>query len=258
MTFMEELNSMSLKDAATAISNKLIEQKYKLLEDKAKLAIKEKEAKEAYIAANTGDSSENAPLDEAKKNIRLVSGDIIANMKLLQELDNVEDVRFLVATYDYADIELALSSLDENVKPIINDAFNGLTTSNIREYFTALNIEDFEKSMLSLHNYMEASENNASLDALYGRLEEFFYIASMPEYNTCGIIKPYSTVRLECIPNANDKRIYTLRIYPAGLSFLDIGVLAANSSVAMSILEKEPDNGYITVGSARYRVLDLY
>ena len=104
MSLATELSNMSLEDASKRISYALIEKKYDLVEKKKALSAKEIKYEEDYVNANTGDASENAPLDEAKKNLRNVAGDILENLKILQTMDNLEDVVYLVATYDYMDI----------------------------------------------------------------------------------------------------------------------------------------------------------
>ena len=56
----------------------LLEEKRK--QEKHKQHLQERKAlyERQYIAANTGDSSENAPLDEAKKNLELLQEKLLA------------------------------------------------------------------------------------------------------------------------------------------------------------------------------------
>lgn len=57
MSLVTELVNMTLKDASQAITRALIREKSILEENKVALAEKEKKCKQAYIVANTGDSS---------------------------------------------------------------------------------------------------------------------------------------------------------------------------------------------------------
>jgi hypothetical protein len=89
-------------------------------------------------------------------------------------------------------------------------------------------------------------------------LVDFLQVASLPRYNTCGVIVPYTTVRLDM-----NGKLMTYRIYPEGVSFIDIGVMAANARVARAIIGKEKgesvsirhdSNGTLL----NYKIVDIY
>ena len=262
MSLATELINMDLREASKAISRALIVEKSKLEQAKIDLAEKEKKCKQAYIAANTGDSSENAPLDEAKKDLRMVSGEILANLKVLQSLDDLEDVEYLIATYDYTDLESAVHQMDDDTFNFLTTIFNGLSRVNVKEYFTSLSIDNLESYKDELLNWITENKNVNTLDVFYNKLSDFFEVASMPPYNTCGIVKMYSTVRLEC-SNGGTTETMVYKIYPAGLSFLDIGIIAADSRVAKAILEKQV-GGTADIPHASknlhvlYKILEVY
>ena len=80
----------------------------------------------------------------------------------------------------------------------------------------------------------------------------------MPAYNECGIVVPYTTVRLEM-----GGKVMTYRIYPEGVSFIDIGVMAANSRVARAILGKEKGQSVSIRHDSNntlleYKIVDIY
>lgn len=262
MSLVTELANMNLRDASEAISRALIIEKSKLEEAKIALSEKEKACKQAYIAANTGDSSENAPLDEAKKDLRMVSGEILVNLKVLQSLDDLEDVEYLVDTYDYTDLESSVCQLDEETFKFLTTIFHGLSRGNVKEYFTSLSIDNLERYKDELLNWITENKNANTLDVFYNKLSDFFEVASMPPYNTCGIVKMYSTVRLEC-SNGDTTETMVYKIYPAGLSFLDIGIIAADSRVAKAILEKQVGDTVDIPHASKnlhvlYKILEVY
>lgn len=262
MSLATELVNMDLREASKEISRALIVEKSKLEQAKIDLAEKEKKCKQAYIAANTGDSSENAPLDEAKKDLRMVSGEILANLKVLQSLDDLEDVEYLIATYDYTDLESAINQMDDNTFSFLTSIFDGLSKVNVKDYFMSLSIDNLESYKDQLLNWITENKNENTLDVFYNKLSDFFEVANMPPYNTCGIVKMYSTVRLEC-SNGGTTETMVYKIYPAGLSFLDIGIIAADSRVAKAILEKQV-GGTADIPHASknlhvlYKILEVY
>lgn len=135
-----------LKEKALQIHSLLEEKKNVLLAEKARLAEKRESYIEDYKEANTGDRSENAPLEEAIRNLK--------------------------------DVNSAIS---------INDA----------------QLRNFEK------------------------------LEDVDKYNSVGIVLPYSTVRL-----SSDGEEFIFRIYPPGMSFVDIGAIAGDSRLALAILNK--------------------
>ena len=262
MSLVTELVNMTLKDASQAITRALIREKSILEENKVALAEKEKKCKQAYIAANTGDSSENAPLDEAKKNLRMVSGEILANMKILQSLNDLEDVEYLRSTYDYTDLEVAIQQLDDTSFSILSNIFIGIGRVNTKGYLISLSTDNLESYTQKLLDWISVNKDITTFDNLYNKLMNYYEVATMPPYNTCGIVKMYSTVKLECT-NGNNVSTLVYKIYPAGLSFLDIGVIAADSRVAKAILEKQAgDTVEIPHASKNlyvlYKILEIY
>ena len=262
MSLATELSNMSLEDASKRISYALIEKKYDLVEKKKALSAKEIKYKEDYVNANTGDASENAPLDEAKKNLRNVAGDILENLKILQTMDNLEDVVYLVATYDYMDIEVVLSQLSAENFNALQQCFEDIPHTNVKEYFTSLSIEEILRKCEQFMAWVMVNNPDGAYNILIQKIADLYEVASMPQYNTCGIVKIYSTVRLKYSGNGSEE-IMTFKIYPKGLSFLDIGIIAADSRLAQAILEKEVGQQvYIMHASKKinvlYEILDIY
>lgn len=262
MSLVSELSSMNLEDASKAISHALIEKKSILIKKKHDLADDEKKYKDAYILHNDGDASENAPLDEAKKNLRTVAGEILGNLKVLQTLEDLEDVDFLIATFDYTDIKSIIEQLSGNDVMRLAEVFPGLEINNVESYFTSLSIEDVAARCERFLSWVASNNVNGVYNILISKIEELYEVASMPQYNTCGIVKMYSTVRLKC-SQGTDESIMTYKIYPAGLSFLDIGIIAADCRVAQAILEKEVGNKVDIKHASKdmnvvYEILEIY
>lgn len=104
-------------------------------------------------------------------------------------------------------------------------------------------------------------------------LEDVRTMKNIRPYNPCGKIVPYSTVRVKLKnppkTKVNSSLIYTYKIYPDGVSFIDIGVIAANSRLANALLGRrinDMKNPNLTVkvqstsGSTvwEYEVIEVY
>lgn len=135
-----------LKTISDDIARKFEEKKSQLFIERDSLMEKQKKATEDYKAANTGDRSENAPLEAAINDMREVNASIIKNETLIRRVSNVED---------------------------------------------------------------------------------------LSRYNSVGIVVLYATVRLEC-----EGEEYIYRIYPSGISYVDIGVMSASSRLAVALMGK--------------------
>ena len=236
MSLATELSNMSLEDASKRISYALIEKKYDLVEKKKALSAKEIKYKEDYVNANTGDASET--------------------------MDNLEDVVYLVATYDYMDIEVVLSQLSAENFNALQQCFEGIPHTNVKEYFTSLSIEEILRKCEQFMAWVMVNNPDGAYNILIQKIADLYEVASMPQYNKCGIVKIYSTVRLKYSGNGSEE-IMTFKIYPKGLSFLDIGIIAADSRLAQAILEKEVGQQvYIMHASKKinvlYEILDIY
>lgn len=161
----------NLKESADQIANKLEARRLELLQLKEKLAQQRDECYEEYRMANTGDRSENAPLEAAIRHMQ---------------------------------------------------------------------------------------ENNAAIIANDTQLKQMDAVADLERYNSVGIVVLYSTVRLTV---EGKELIY--RIYPEDVSFVDIGVMAANSRLATALMGKVAGD-YVDVEhtsrniSLRYHIEEIY
>lgn len=291
MNNQAELNAMSLEQASERISDALIAERLGLQKKRAELESMKEKYQEDYIVANAdGDARENAPLEKAIENLKTTTGEIVAVTKKYQSLDSIEDVRYLNATYDYDIIKDMVVRLNNNSLTILNKSFN---VSSIDELIAKIKSCDFDalndailsfdkfygetmKSFIinekgkdsviwSSSSMVEAAEKemrqNGVLATEYRILMELSNIRNIkevPPYNYCGIIVMYTTVRLRL-----DGTIMTYKIYPKGLSFIDIGVMAADSKVASALIGKRKGD-VIHVSHAsknkvlEYEILDIY
>lgn len=137
---------MSLKEISEKISMDFEKKVQELLEERSNLNVARDEAAEEYRKANTGDRSENAPLEQAIANMQKVNSKTIKNEAQIKLVEQVDD---------------------------------------------------------------------------------------LSRYNSVGIVVIYSTVRIDY---GGKERIY--KIYPASISYVDIGIMAANSRLAIALMGK--------------------
>ena len=220
-----DFGNATLSEISVEISKRLVEEKRK--QEKHKQYLQERKAvyERQYIAANTGDSSENAPLDEAKNNLRTITGEIAANLTVLQAMENLEDDYFVRRTFDFSELEDAIHRLDDISLNKIIEGFPGLTTNNIRDYFIEVSIDNLVSGANLFHDWIKKNKNEQYEQQCFSKLVEYYNVADMPPYNGCGIVKPYSTVRLEKKMYGVAPEELIIKIYPYGLSFLDIGII---------------------------------
>lgn len=162
---------MTLQQRAEEIAGLLEQKKEALLQMKVKLAQQRADCLEEYRQANTGDRSENAPLEAAIKHMQETNAAIVTNSKQLEQLEDIAD---------------------------------------------------------------------------------------LSRYNSVGIVVMYSTVRLSL-----DGKELIYRIYPDGVSFVDIGVIAANSRLATALMGKvvgdSVDLDHISKNTTlTYRIEEIY
>lgn len=252
------LNAVPLQEAAVMISNELIKARYELEQTKKRLLEDKKAYEEAYVLANDGDSSENAPLEAAIQNLKLVTGEIGSNARVLQIMEGLEDVKYLIGTYDFVNLYVAIAKMSSASRTELYNAFGVMNDEELEEKLRKTEPDELAGNFMQFKTWVDNNEptdkNNDCIEAIL----DFWKVATLPKYNTCGVIVPYTTVRLEM--NGN---LMTYRIYPEGVSFIDIGVMAANSRVARAILGKEKGQS-VTIRHdsnstlLEYKIIDIY
>ena len=291
MSNQSELNNMSLKDASDKISDALISQRLGLQKKRTDLERLKEQYQEDYIVANAdGDARENAPLEKAIENLKTTQGDIVAVTKKYQSLDNIEDSKYLNATYDYDIFKDILSRLNENSRHALFNCFGVSSDEELVERIKKCDENELNDNILSFDKFyggtMEAELrsregddvlkrfNSAELNRAEETLRQQGILATeyrvlmelgnireikeVPPYNYCGIIVMYTTVRLRL-----DDTVMTYKIYPKGLSFIDIGVMSADAKLAKALMgKKKGDTVSIRHGSKNkmleYEILDIY
>lgn len=289
MNNQSQLNGMSLQEASEWISDALIKERLSLQDKRANLEQLKEKYQEDYLIANAdGDARENAPLEKAIENLKTTQGDIVAVTKKYQSLDSVEDSKYLNATYDYDILRDLVSRLNSNSKQVLFDCFEVSDDNNLINKIKGCNINELNEGILSFDRYygvtMEAEikqrdsagkgltnaelvkraeelRHESVLATEYRVLMELNNIREMkevPPYNYCGVIVMYTTVRVRL-----DSLTMTYKIYPGGLSFIDIGVMSADAKLARALLgKKKGDIVSIHHGSKNkmleYEILDIY
>lgn len=257
------LNGVSLQEASKIISKELIQKKLILLKMRDEFYNRRKQFESDYVAANDGDSSENAPLQSAMENLRSVTGDIASNEAVILGLEGIEDLDYLVGTFEFRDILEAYRMLHVVDKDNINAIYQINSGDGLVEVLNRLSIEELTAKLNEHFEYNQQNNSPTESNILLNKIKEFYTIRKKPPYNYCGLIVPYTTVRLKLHRKDQDDEIMTYKILPAGLSFLDIGVIAANSRVAQAILGKQKGDTVSIQHSSgkvilRYEILDIY
>lgn len=259
MNNQKELNSCSVQQASALISMELSKKKSGLEEERQKLHQARAKYEEDYIAANAqGDARENAPLDEAISNLRFVTGEIMANAKILQALEGIEDVDYLLSTFDWVPLTTAYEQLDDNSKSLFNNAVGVLLFNDIAEVLSKESADVLLDAFDVYYNSVGGESADETNRKFIKELRNIRKVIAMPKYNHCGIVVPYSTVRLQL-----GEDVMTYKIYPEGLSFIDIGVMAADSRVAQAIMGRQKGDTVSIQHASRplrleYHILDIF
>lgn len=249
-----ELLNMSLKEASLAISQSLVNEKLNLENQRDELKRRKQGYEQNYITANTGDSSENAPLDAAKKNLRLITGEIATNAMKLQTLDSVEDMYFVRNTYDYTLLQNEYDKLNGDLKQIVSYLFK-MGNKTFTEMLKVVPYKTYMEAVRTIEGVLgEAPE----FENLHARLCALIPMIEIMPYNSPGVVVPYTTVKLLC----NGKTM-VYKIYLDGLSIIDKGILAGDSRLAQALIGKRKgDKVTIQHKSNRtqivYELLDIY
>lgn len=174
------------------IENSLVDMYLTEQERRKKLSKDKEDCYARYREANTGDRSENAPLEEAIRNMKEVNVSIRSCENKISRLRNIEDLSFREKIHD------------------------------------------------------EESEGYKGLR----------------RYNSTGIVSIYSTIRvLKEGVNGEQEEEFIFRIYPDNISNPDIGVIAANTSLAIACLGKRTGGiAIVSSGSSyvKYLIKDVY
>lgn len=260
MNNQELLNSVPLVEAAIIISDCLVEQKRVLEQERIARQEEKKGYEQDFINANAhGDARENAALDAAQENLSLVTGKIVANAAVLNMLANIEDVNYLAKTYDYSEVKDCIIGMEPEMQQDFLSIFSATHPAEIPDRAVNMDIKVLGNRIDAFAvKYGALTGIDVRYDTCAARLVDMYKVLSRPKYNTCGIVVPYSTVRV-----ALDQKIMTYRIYPKKLSFIDIGVISEESKMAQALFRKQVGDTFSLQHEGQrvrlqYRLLDLY
>lgn len=188
---MYNFDNRDLSVIAEEIENSLVKKYSTDKEKRIKLARDKDKCYDDYKRANTGDRAENAPLEEAIREMKKVNVDIRVCENNIVRLRNVEDLSFIEK----------IGEVDANRK--------------------------------------------------------------LRKYNSTGVISIYSTIRVikKATNEMENEEEFIFRIYPDNISDPDIGVIAANTSLAIACMGKTVgDKAIISSGPFHitYVIKDVY
>lgn len=256
----EILNSVPLKEAAKIISDEVIKKRFTLNEEIKELEERHKKYEQDYIDANDGDASENAPLDKARENLRLNMGERVSRRKLIQKMDKIDEATYIIGTYNYEEIERYWDALTPESRFHIGSFFNAETKEQFLDFIKNSSRNDLTQVLEALLNHAkeEPSMSEVTETNLMSALVKFYHARKKPKYNSCGTVSIYSTVRM-----LYDGSVITFAIYPVDISFIDIGVMAANSRLSSVLLGKKKGDKVTIPNSSTFNnltceILDVY
>lgn len=283
MLKQEYLNSISLEEASAAISRALIDERISLKKQKAELDELRAKYQNDYIVANDGDSSENAPLEQAIQNLKTITGDIVAVVKKSQSLDKIDDSIYVKSVYDYDIVVMDAAAMPPDSVRVLCDVFDIQSVEQLPDRIKEIPVDDLLSCVMRFDEYYGQTMANiireeypegddvwksrkALSDAVDEKLRsgvmaqehkvllDFEHIKTMKSvrpYNYCGVIVMYTTVRLNL-----DGRKFTYKIYPKGLSFIDDGVMAADARLATALMGRRVGDTVSIRNSSKGQILN--
>ncbi len=253
------LNSLPLNEASVRISDELISKKRDLETTRYRLMEDRKRYEADYVRAyEDGDVRENEPLKAATQSLKLVTGEMALNADVLRRMEGLEDVQFLVGTYNFGILEQTIHEANSELRNLMLQQAGVTSIEEVGPALQRVSPYDISQMIIQMANLVKSTgEVEKDVDCLRA-LNDYWEVARKPAYNTCGIIVLYTTVRL-CM----NGQMMTYRIYPNGVSFIDIGVMAANARVARAILGKEKGQSISIRHDSNntvltYEIVDIY
>lgn len=252
-----QLNSMTLKDARTAIVRNLIS-KWENMDrelDSLNQSLVEYEEK-LKAAREDGDTSENSAYEQAIDNLSITQNNIYKMQKAKYDMSLINEPDFVAATHadDYIDAIDVLKNTRE-ISGLSDLAFHHFD-GDISKLATCSR-DDMKKLMFKLNYFISRDgkefDFNESEQEVYELLKEVMTKYKTRPYKPCGKVVLYSTVRVL----VNDE-LYTLMIYPDDVSYIREGIIASNSELASKLLNNEVGDSNIIRDGLRYTIREIY
>ena len=255
-------NNMSLVDARVEIINRLVTKDSDIDKQLERLRKDLAQAEQKLInARNEGDASENSSLEDAINEVQCKHGEIDSLMVLKGRLDTITEYSYLKSKYDYKTIcdilNEAKGCLGGN--PIAAKLLEVIgQTTNLYDSLYNLKASDVESVIIFANTQINRDSLTVRDKELLSRLDSLYKISSLRKYKPTGIVLEYSTVRVRITGGSTDI-IMTGLICPEGISFIEDGIFAANSSLAKALIGNSINgNRKFMHGRITYELLELY
>lgn len=257
ITRSSQLNSMSIDKAREAIIQNLVTKWFSFdreLNDLSAL-LSEYESK-LRMAREDGDTSENSAYEQAIDNLSSTQAKIHKTQKVKHEMSLITEPEFTRWTKkdDYEDIIEVLSKARSTslMAELAYRHFGG----DIEKIITAT-----RKEMKDLMRGCDVLISNSgkgydfTLDEqeIYEILREATYDLKARPYKPCGKVVMYSVVRVDI-----NGSVHTFMICPNDISYMDEGIVAANSEIASRIMNNVVGEAHTIREGLSYEIKEIY
>lgn len=252
-----DLNRLSMKEARKAIIQNLITKWATLDSDLNNLnqLLVEYENK-LKAAREDGDTSENSAYEQAINNVSTTQANIHKTQKLKYDMSLITEPEFVtvINASEYDDIidilenthgtsvmsELVFRHFDNDVKKLAT-----CSRANIKEIL--------RKAYILINNAQDKFDYNEGEQEIVGLLEKVLTSYKVRPYKPCGKVVLYSIVRVDV-----NGSTHTFMICPDDISYVHEGIIAANSELALNLLNGEVGDSNVIREGLRYTIKEIY
>lgn len=249
---MSQLNTMQLKDARDTIIQNIIS----IRESKD---TEHNDAEKHYAEINEllehakldGDTSENSAYETALADLAVQSGTIRSIQRQKDAMAAIIEPTYVQkfrSKFAVNELLLSLEYYSENseMAKYIYDYVKEHGGIDNLDNSDAIVISDYYNSKVK-----ELSDTDKDITVKFLRQLES---QKVRPYNSCGKVTMYSCVRVEI-----NGELYTIMIYPKGISYADNGIISVDTPIGANILGHEKTGEKITINSnLSYKIIDIY
>lgn len=157
-----------------------------------------------------------------------------------------------------ADISQAFQEYKTELQDLLNKA-QERQDEVTAEYRAAYAHGDASENAALSESIMQLGQNSQTIEQYSKQLESLVRCVGEERYNSIGMVKIYTTVHLR----SQDSNEYFVKIYPAGVSAISRGIMAADTDIAKAIMNHKKDSSvqveHKATGKAiKYTIVDLY
>lgn len=247
---LSELNKLSLEDARKEIIKNAAEQKKKLEDEIANYKSRLEEAFRSMNKARAdGDASENASLDDARKNVSQNQTAITACQERLDDFETITDRDYRLYEFDeelfYQHLNSGTSEFAQEFKSLVAQFDNMRSFSSFK--------------FKNLYNkYCQAKGMSTDDLDLLEDLRKLNYCLQYNSYNSTGLVLMYSAVRVEVSVQGKQPEIITAVCFPGQVSNIEQGILSVETLLYKLIVNSDMQHPIKRYNNIQYTIKDIY